>query len=977
MAKHFKLFGTLEVIEDGVPSRLVQSSRGCALVSYLIITNEAHSREHLADLLWESTSTAQGLKRLRQLVSRIRPFLPQLQTTRQTLSFQASANTTVDIHLLQNALATNDSSQLERALTLYEGPLLNNFYVENAPRFSEWLLLVQEQWRQRIFDQYRHLSQQLLAQEEWQRGTKICRCWLTLDDLNEEAYRRLMHMLVGLGEFGSALAAFETCRQTLWDTLGVEPEEATLNLAEKIMSQQAEIEKGGRLAAKQTLPPLPDPGELAEPGPLPVRSFIPYHRNNDFTGRECDLLDLASSLLPQSDAEKSSAKAVTISGMGGVGKTQLAVEFCYRYGRFFPGGVYWMNFANPETIVEEIASIGGQSGMGLFQESDQLTLTDRVGKVIQAWQNHIPKLLIFDSCEDETLLAKWLPVTGESRVLVTSQRGYWSPDLSVLQLPLPVMQPAESVALLHKIFPHLNETVAAAIAKEIGDLPLALHLAGSFLRRYRQITPGRYLAQLRQQDGLQHPSLQGHGANYSPTDHKLNVEKTFAINYLQLNPDDEVDQIAQQLLLHTALFAPGEPIQKDLLLSTILPDDLDMMAMLHAEDGLMRLTTLGFLEREGADNIIIHRLIAAFTIQKSENIEAAYLPVIQTVNSSLTLHLEQYSYLGILPLSANHLSTIVKTALDQELTEILQLIPLWTRYLRDNALFDQAQRISQQALTICEKKLPSDHPQTASILFGLGIVNLRQGVYQEAKEQLTRSLQIRERILEPTHQDVAQSYNSLGAALMEMSEFEQARPYIEKTLRIWQQNYGATHPRVAIAMNNLGSLLTDLGKFEDAQLYINKAFKIWKKTNGAEHPLTSHAIQNRGVLLLKQGDYEQARTFFDQALAIREKTLGANHPSTANSMHYLGKILTKLGQYQEAYAFLKQAWTLLEKLFHAEHPALAHVHISLGEWHQIQEEDKHAREHFTQAAVIFEKAGIFAHPDIQETSFVSLDVKSK
>ena len=68
----------------------------------------------------------------------------------KTVSFQADATTTVDIYLLQNALAANDLSQWEQVLALYKGPLLNNFYVENAPRFNEWLLLVQEQWRQRV-----------------------------------------------------------------------------------------------------------------------------------------------------------------------------------------------------------------------------------------------------------------------------------------------------------------------------------------------------------------------------------------------------------------------------------------------------------------------------------------------------------------------------------------------------------------------------------------------------------------------------------------------------------------------------------------------------------------------------------------------------------------------------------------------------------------------------------------------------------
>ena len=88
MARQYKLFGTLEIIEDGAPNQVMQSPRGCALISYLLVTREAQTREHLADLLWESTSTRQALRRLRQLLHRIRPFLPELQVTRRTVTFQ-------------------------------------------------------------------------------------------------------------------------------------------------------------------------------------------------------------------------------------------------------------------------------------------------------------------------------------------------------------------------------------------------------------------------------------------------------------------------------------------------------------------------------------------------------------------------------------------------------------------------------------------------------------------------------------------------------------------------------------------------------------------------------------------------------------------------------------------------------------------------------------------------------------------------
>ncbi|VAW33663.1 hypothetical protein MNBD_CHLOROFLEXI01-3805 [hydrothermal vent metagenome] len=117
-----------------------------------------------------------------------------------------------------------------------------------------------------------------------------------------------------------------------------------------------------------------------------------------------------------------------------------------------------------------------------------LSQTDQIGRIRKAWQEAIPRLLIFDNCEEEALLSEWVPVTGGCRVLLTSRRANWSRALQVCERPLPLLDLSESVALLNQLVPNLNPEEASDIATELGRLPLALHLAGSFLERYPQIT---------------------------------------------------------------------------------------------------------------------------------------------------------------------------------------------------------------------------------------------------------------------------------------------------------------------------------------------------------------------------------------------------------------------------------------------------------------------------------------------------------
>jgi hypothetical protein len=195
-------------------------------------------------------------------------------------------------------------------------------------------------------------------------------------------------------------------------------------------------------------------------------------------------------------------------------------------------------------------------------------------------------------------------------VLVTSRRSGWSPTLGVATLPLDVLPRRDSIELLLRYRPDLapNDPGLDAVAAELGDLPLALHLAGSYLYAYREVGLDDYLTELRQEAVVQHASLLGRGLEKvaNPTRHVQGVAQTFALCLGRLDREDQVDRVAIALLARMACMAPGEPVPLDLLAKTLPDVDARQRA-----DGLRRLGAVGLVE-VGDGWLRLHRLLVHF-----------------------------------------------------------------------------------------------------------------------------------------------------------------------------------------------------------------------------------------------------------------------------------------------------------------------------------------------------------------------------
>ena len=1001
MARQYRLLGRLEIEDNGRPSVVMKYSKGCAMLAYLIVSQQSCRREILADLLWESSSTAQSLRNLRKLLHQIRPLTPELHATREHLSLPAFGEVEVDFFTLEQALTSQDIAQLEAALPLYKGDLLDGFYLNDAPQFGEWLLLARERLRQRVWDGYFRVCTAYDEAQNWQKGIETARRWLHLDLLDENIHQWLMRFLAANGQNTAALEQFARCRDLLWKELGVEPDAKTIALFNQI--QELPQETLPAFGERQADLPLPAPGAL------PPRSYLPYHRNAVFTGRLAELQQLAEVLLP-TEVTGGLTKSVAITGMGGLGKTQLAVEFAYRYGRYYPGGVYWLNMAEPENVYIWVAALGRADHMNLFADKDDLSLTRQSQLVKRAWQEPVPRLLIFDNCDDENVAADWLPVSGGCSVVITSRHSHWSKTLPITAVALKTLLHQESIDLLKNLADTLADDDAHLIATAVGDWPLALHLAGSFLGRFQTIQPQDYLRQLREQQLLQHRSLQGEHTRYSPTGHELDIARTFAVSLNRLDLTDPVDSVARRLLVGAACLAANEPIPLVLLYEAVQyqPEAMEAVELLSV--GSNRLVSLGFLNAVDEQTAVMHHLVALFTLNGvADDVLVAEMEtaVAHALIQQCDIHRQAYNSLATLPFSATHLRHVANQALSREDALAGRLATLMGEHLVEITDFkeartylDQAQAFVgqrfgtaslemgewanimgslysemgqyekaepyfSQALEIRRQALGNNHLDVATCLNNMAIIYLRIGPYTAAKPYLEEALSIRERLLGADHSLTLAILNNLGAMHNFLGDRPQARFYFEQVLAVRERTLGKDHPLTATTLNNLGDLLSRMGEEEAGRPYLERAFAIRERHLGQDHPLTLACQTNLAESLSRIGDYEQAQQHLEKALSAALTKLGENHPLTARILNTLGVLFTRMGRFDEAQKYLEQALHIREEVRGKAHQDTAYSLICLGELHLARQQPAAAYPLFERAAAILEPIVHAGDADLQ------------
>jgi len=560
-----------------------------------------------------------------------------------------------------------------------------------------------------------------------------------------------------------------------------------------------------------------------------------------------------------------------------------------------------MRFADPDNIPSEIAATGGERGLGLFQEAEKLTLTDQVGRVQRAWQELVPRLLIFDNCESQALLEQWRPVTGGCRILLTSRRAEWSRELNLTCLPLDVLSRSESAHLLQSLAPDLGQTHADEIAAEVGDLPLALHLAGSFLARYHQISPAVYLDQLRNKSLFEHPSLQGRGSSLSPTGHEMNVVRTYALSWERLNPADEVDSTARQLLACAACLAPAEPIPAEWLKTLVCADGDDLTTTLLAEDGLSRLVTLGFLKREAGQTVILHPLLASFTQGASgeEEFGAAHRLVTSSLTQKISEHFQKKGHLSILPISVVHVRYVSQEALARKTPIAATLATLLGVHLLNVGESLEAEQTLGSAYTAA-REIEDVHSQ-ARVLSTLARVQESMGRYNESLDSAQQAVSL---FKETGGSDPAGLVDALYHQGRVLHRLEQAQAALSAAGEGYALSQNMNFRQAEARFLDLMGVVNyyQMAHYELAQQQLEKGLAIYRELGNrqGESSILNHMGENARL----QGDYSPAAGYYEAALSIAREI--ENHDDANLILSNLCGARVGLGQFETAATDLQE-----------------------------------------------------------------------
>ena len=640
---------------------------------------------------------------------------------------------------------------------------------------------------------------------------------------------------------------------------------------------------------------------------LPAKHRMPYRSlGKKFVGRVKEIWYIHDILANKQTAVVEGVGVLV--GMGGIGKTQLAIEYFHRFGAAYGGGAFWID-ANLGivTMISQVAKAAGIS-LDLTLEADE-----QLADLWRALNQHKPVLIVLDNFPENQTIQPWLPPLGSVHVLVTTRRR----DLRHYEsITVDILTPEEGLALLNKGSRKIGEE-GLQLVENLGGLALAVELAGNYLNAKPTFTIEDLLLEFATIGEMQ--ALKIFSKKYLqelPSGHEKAVLTTFQKSWHLLTPSAK--KMAEAIASLAAAPVPQRLLRKFLNISekSVFEDPLD--------DSVSELLRLSIADLDLENDPSIHRLLSAFirsTIDEDSDLQNQIIKHIQSEMARARDDNDQDSFRDlekVLP-HADFLIQAESTTTDQAIDIATSLgwhHQSWGRYALSVTY-------SRMALQLAESAFEPGHPSIAISQSNLAAVLQDLGELEEARDLLRKALTAAQNSFEPGHPSIAISQSNLALVLKDLGKLEEARDLLRKALAADQNRFEPGHPSIAISQSNLAMVLQDLGELEEARDLLRKALTAAQNSFEPGHPSIAIRQSNLAAVLKDLGELEEARDLLRKALAADQNSFEPGHPSIAIRQSNLAMVLKDLGELEEARDLLRKALAADQNSFEPGHPSIA------------------------------------------------------
>jgi tetratricopeptide (TPR) repeat protein len=602
-------------------------------------------------------------------------------------------------------------------------------------------------------------------------------------------------------------------------------------------------------------------------------------RNMRFTGREGDLRELREKLREHGRAV---VLPVALQGLGGVGKTQIALEYVHRFKADYDL-VWWLDCSQPQFIDASLSDLGDRM---LDTFGVALPATEHV-KDQAAWVldqlrhgNAVPRwLLVYDNAEDTEAIRGLIPDRG-GHVLITSRNRAWSEQAQ--SLPIEVFTRAESVAHLQARVPSISEQEADQVAQLLGDLPLAVALSGAWLAD-TGFAVSAYLAELRQQapKALSESRLADYPQPLSRawdlSLDRLQERSAAAMRLFELCAVMEA-RIALDLLyspMMAKVLEPFDPALSEKIVIGRTVQEINRLALIKLDSAAQR--------------VHVHRLVQAVVQERmsADQLEAARHDVQQVLAAARPRRdVDDPETWPRFRIIWPHLEP--SQAMISKDEPVRQLFVDRVRYLWLRHDLERA------------RQLAADTEQTWRGMLAEAAATERAASAEDVAAAKALAASLRRQLLHLRF--------NLGNVLRDLARFEEAKELDEAVLAEQRELLGPDHPHTLMTAGSLAGDLRALGDYQEALKMDQATYPSWTELFGEDHARTLDSASNLAESYRLTADFAEAQRLDEDTLERRRASLGPLHPRTLLTSSNLARDLVELGRYAAAVDIMESVW---------------------------------------------------------------------